>query len=86
LCITRSEEIAEAGKDAGEGAAPDGDQQRRSRNAMWGEFWAASREEGGQALVEYGLLVALIAVVCIVAITALGGKIDAAFNSIVNAL
>ncbi len=40
------------------------------------------REEKGAALAEYGLLVALIAVVCIVAITLLGENISAAFNTI----
>lgn len=44
------------------------------------------REENGQALVEYGLLVGLIAVVCVVVITTLGGDISKYFQSIVNAL
>ena len=43
-------------------------------------------EEEGQALVEYGLLVGLIAVVCIVAITTLGGQISGFFDTIVTAL
>ena len=43
-------------------------------------------EEEGQALVEYGLLVGLIAVVCIVAITTLGTQISGFFDSIVTAL
>lgn len=40
------------------------------------------RNESGQALVEYGLLVGLIAVGCIVAVTALGVDIAAAFTTI----
>jgi len=32
------------------------------------------RDEGGAALVEYGLLVGLIAVICVVAITAVGTR------------
>jgi pilus assembly protein Flp/PilA len=39
------------------------------------------REEG-QAMAEYGIILALIAVVCIVAVGLLGGKINAAFNTI----
>ncbi len=46
----------------------------------------ALREEHGQALVEYGLLVGLIAVVCVVVITTLGTDISKYFQSIVNAL
>ncbi len=38
--------------------------------------------ERGAALVEYALLLALIAVVCIVALTALGGKASSRFNRI----
>ncbi len=36
-------------------------------------------EESGQGLVEYGLIIALIAVVCIAALTALGGGIKDKF-------
>jgi pilus assembly protein Flp/PilA len=42
--------------------------------------------ERGAALVEYALLVALIAVVCIVAITLLGTNASKKFNSIANSL
>ena len=44
------------------------------------------RTERGAALVEYALLVALIAVVCIVAITLLGGNAKNKFNTIANSL
>jgi pilus assembly protein Flp/PilA len=40
-----------------------------------------NREERGATAVEYGLLVGLIAVVIIVAVTALGGKLTTLFNS-----
>jgi pilus assembly protein Flp/PilA len=40
------------------------------------------RDEQGAALVEYGLLVGLIAVICVAAVTLLGGKISNAFSSI----
>ena len=38
------------------------------------------RDEEGAALVEYGLLIGLIAVVCLVAVTTLGTEISAAFS------
>jgi pilus assembly protein Flp/PilA len=50
------------------------------------KFLAKMRNEEGQALVEYGLLVALIAVVTIGAVTTLGGQINTAFGAIVTAL
>ena len=43
------------------------------------------REEG-QAAVEYGVLVALIIAVCIAVITTLGGQVNDAFQSVVDAL
>ena len=44
------------------------------------------RSERGAALVEYALLLALIAVVCIVALTTLGGKASSKFVTIGNSL
>ncbi|WP_456616803.1 Flp family type IVb pilin [Blastococcus sp. SYSU DS0541] len=44
------------------------------------------REEKGATAVEYGLMVGLIAVVIIVAVTALGGRLDTLFRSIVTSL
>lgn len=43
-------------------------------------------DEDGAALVEYALLVALIAIVCILGVTTLGTKINAKFNSIGSSL
>ena len=40
--------------------------------------------ERGAALVEYALLLALIAVVCIVALTTLGGRASSKFNTVGN--
>jgi pilus assembly protein Flp/PilA len=40
------------------------------------------KDESGAALVEYGILVGLIAVVCVAAITLLGTTIVAVFNTI----
>lgn len=44
------------------------------------------KAEEGASLVEYGLLVGLIACVCIVAITGLGTAIDAMFVRLANKL
>jgi pilus assembly protein Flp/PilA len=43
-------------------------------------------DDEGATLVEYGLIVALIAVVCIGLVATLGGKIAAAFTAINTAL
>jgi pilus assembly protein Flp/PilA len=40
------------------------------------------REEEGATMVEYGLMVALIAVVCIAAVTLLGGNLSTKFNAV----
>jgi pilus assembly protein Flp/PilA len=45
-----------------------------------------AKTERGAALVEYALLLALIAVVCIVALTTLGGKASSKFTNIGNSL
>src|SRR5207249_11926243 len=44
------------------------------------------RSERGASLVEYALLVALFAVVCIVAITVLGKKVSTRFSSTASSL
>ncbi|MEC5422967.1 Flp family type IVb pilin [Virgibacillus sp. C22-A2] len=41
-------------------------------------------EEKGQGMTEYGLILGLIAVVVIVALTALGGEVNTIFEDIVN--
>jgi pilus assembly protein Flp/PilA len=45
-----------------------------------------SRDDEGATAVEYGLLVALIAVVIIVAVGLLGGKIRDTFTSVTTSL
>lgn len=40
------------------------------------------REEKGQDLVEYAMLVALIAIACVLAVTAFGGALSNFFGSI----
>lgn len=42
-------------------------------------------EEDGAALAEYGILVAFIAIVAIVAVTFFGGKISEKFSALANA-
>lgn len=44
----------------------------------------AGRKERGATAVEYGLLAALIAVVIISAVAALGGRLDAIFTDITS--
>ena len=43
---------------------------------------AFMRDEEGATAVEYGVLVALIIAVCIVVISVIGNKIDAAFDKV----
>jgi len=51
--------------------------------ALLKRFW---RNEEGQDLAEYALLIALIALVVIAAVTLLGTQIQTVFNNIANAL
>ena len=45
---------------------------------------ARRNDEEGQGLAEYGLILALIAVVCIIALTALGGQVNSTLESITD--
>ena len=44
------------------------------------------RQDEGQDLLEYALLVALIALGAVVAVTAAGDKVEAVFNAIAGAI
>jgi len=44
------------------------------------------KDEKGQALAEYGLILALIAVICIVALQTLGGGVNTALTAIATAV
>jgi pilus assembly protein Flp/PilA len=44
------------------------------------------RDDEGAALVEYGMLVGLIAVICVVAVTTLGTEVSTAFSNIASVL
>jgi pilus assembly protein Flp/PilA len=51
-------------------------------NGMKNLLVKLSRDEDGAALVEYGLLVALIAVGCVAALTLLGGNLKTMFTNV----
>ena len=44
------------------------------------------RDEEGATMVEYGLMVALIAIVCITAVTAIGNNLNSVFSDIATKL
>ena len=59
-------------------------------NVVWSycqaQVRARIKSERGASLVEYALLLALIAVVCIIAITLIGEKAESSFSSTGSAL
>jgi pilus assembly protein Flp/PilA len=55
-------------------------------NSILPAFMTFLRDEEGASLVEYILLVALVAVVCIAAITLLGKSASKQFGSTANAI
>jgi pilus assembly protein Flp/PilA len=60
-------------------------ERRREVNRML-KFLARLRREEGQAMVEYALILALVSVVSILALTAIGTNVNAIFEAIQNAL
>jgi pilus assembly protein Flp/PilA len=48
---------------------------------VYNSFVSMLRDDDGATLVEYSLVVALIAVVCIAAVTALGAKVNTKLNA-----
>ena len=50
---------------------------------MLKKFW---KNEEGQGMVEYGLILALIAIVVIAALTTLGGKVNGIFSNAADKL
>jgi len=50
------------------------------------KVWSWLRSKGGQSLVEYALILALVAIVVIVALTALGGEASNAMGNVANTL
>jgi pilus assembly protein Flp/PilA len=53
---------------------------------IWTFVEGRIREERGATMVEYGLMVALIAVVALLAVTALGVNVAAKFQAIADAI
>jgi pilus assembly protein Flp/PilA len=58
---------------------------------MLSQFWLwlrtfAAQEEEGQTLIEYGLILVLIAIVVIVLLTAVGGSLNDIFQNISTVL
>ena len=53
---------------------------------MFAKFSRLMRDEGGATAVEYGLIAALIIVICIAAITTLGTQLNATFGTVASAL
>ena len=49
-------------------------------------FLSFCKDESGATAIEYGLIAALIAVVLVTALTALGGKLQTTFGKIESAL
>ena len=49
-------------------------------------WYVASRDDEGATAVEYGLMVALIAAVIVVAVTALGGELNTIFTNVTTAI
>lgn len=46
------------------------------------KMWGLLKEDKGQGMVEYGLIIALVAITVIVAVTALGTNLNNVFNII----
>ena len=53
---------------------------------MLSSFFSMLRDDEGATLVEYSLVVALIAIVCITAVTTLGNKVNNKLNNAANQL
>ena len=47
------------------------------------QFWTQlAADEGGQDLIEYGLLAALISILAVVAVTAVGNKLNGHYQNV----
>ncbi len=49
-------------------------------------MWLAMRSEKGQSLVEYALILALVAIVVIAALSVLGGEVTTKFDQVSNTI
>jgi Flp pilus assembly pilin Flp len=52
---------------------------------LWLKNWLESKEEG-QGLVEYGLIIFLVSIACIIILRTLGLRLDVVFDQIVEGL
>ena len=53
---------------------------------LWAKLTAWAKEEKGASMVEYALLVVLIAIIAIVAVSVAGTNVSKAFSTIANTL
>lgn len=53
---------------------------------MVNSFKTMIRDEDGATMVEYGLLVALIAMVALAGVTTLGGNLQALYNTVAGSI
>jgi pilus assembly protein Flp/PilA len=53
---------------------------------MWKKLMAKMRNEEGQGLVEYALIIVLVSIAVLVGLTALGTNINSVFQDIVSTL
>jgi pilus assembly protein Flp/PilA len=59
---------------------------KRIGDGMMSNFIAMTRDEEGATMVEYGLLVALIALVAITGVTLLGTNLNSLFNNVAGSI
>ena len=57
---------------------------RETHMTIFNRIRTIVREESGQDLIEYAMLVALIALGCVIAVTAAGGRVAEIFQGIVT--
>jgi pilus assembly protein Flp/PilA len=55
-------------------------------NSLYVQLMATLKDEKGQGLVEYALILVLIAIVVIAVLTTLGGKTCNVFSEVANAI
>lgn len=55
-------------------------------NYLYAYLTAQTEKEEGQGMVEYGLIIALVAIVVIVALAAVGTELDTIFGEITSGL
>jgi len=74
------------GKQAGSGLIPQKPACKSRRSSMSKFVTRFMNDESGATAIEYGLIVALIAVVIITAVTTVGSNLSAKFTSVGNSI